>query len=47
MGVLGVYTVLGETNRNPTTRNGQATRLKRAIAVVERCIGHAGMTSYR
>ena len=38
MGVLGVYTVLGETNQNPTTRNGQATRLKRAVAAVERCM---------
>ena len=33
MGVLGVYTVLSETTRNPTN-----TILKRAVAVVERCM---------
>ena len=33
MGVLGVYTVLGETTRNPTT-----TMVKRAVPVVERCM---------
>ena len=32
----GVYTVLGETTRNPT--DGQATRLKRAVAIVGRCM---------
>ena len=35
----GVYTVLGETTRNPTIKHdGQATRLKCAVAVVERCM---------
>ena len=31
---MGFYTVLGETTRNPT----KATRLKRAVAVVARCM---------
>ena len=33
MSVLGVYTVLGETTRNPIN-----IRLKRAVAVVEMCM---------
>ena len=37
MGVLGVYTILGETTRNPTDTMVKPLDL-RTVAVVERCI---------
>ena len=35
---LGVYTVLGETSRNPTNTMVKPLDSNRAVAVVERCM---------
>ena len=37
MGVFGVYTVLGETTRNPTNTMVKPLDSNRAVAVVARC----------